>query len=324
MVASLLQGKLICEAIEQNFNWSVLQTVSKPIRLDQAKDKMPNLDELRFRTDSGRFFSNIATVALSGQPEIFIPTRQADIAAAKEFLRKADRDVLQFAISHASGRAQYFIMQNILADEPNTDHAKFAVRAFFGSPLVKGVDARTLNAVLPQASKEQRETVFGFAFAQADICAALLSWNSAYVEWYTGRLSQPDIPHYVSSQDLFKVYNALGGAGARIIEVLLSLGGSRTTSKADLVQRTLQHAPGLAGLVFRGRQVRLSAFVPVIQSPAFRQFSPVDQVTIIGLSARRGKSALQLAFEDGSLTRDFLDWLAQNPLLAASVGAAPP
>jgi retron-type reverse transcriptase len=324
LLSSLLEGRSICEAIERDFDWTVLKGVTTTIKLDRHKGAIPSLNEFRYRTDSGKLFSNLAAIALSGKPEIFLPKRAADIAVAKQLMVQVDRDVLKFSIETCSGEAQLFFLQCVLSDEVDEGLQNFAVKTFFATLNGAEVRPRTLNAVLPWASTEQRELGFRTAFARIELCAALLVWNSSYREWFLGRITQGDVPNYTSSLDLFRALNSLGEDGARIVDALLAQLVGNSKSQRSMLVRTLQYAPSLTQHIFRGRQIRLDDFLGLILSPSFLEIGEDDQAAILALRCRRGKSALQLAYESGRLTSDFLDWLSTQGALTRSVAQNAP
>ncbi len=324
LLYSFLEGRVICEAIERDFDWSVLKGVTKTIKLDRHKGMIPSLNEFRYRTESGRLFSNLATIALSGKPEIFLPKRTADIAVAKQLLVQADRDVLKFAIENCSGEAQLFILQCILSDEVDEELQNFAVKTFFTNLNGAEVRPRTLNAVLPRASSEQRELGFRIAFAHVELYATLIVWNSSFREWFLERITQGDVPDYTNSSDLFRALNLLGEDGARIVEALLAQLVDNPKAQRALMVRTLHQAPSLTRHIFSDRQIRLDDFLDLILSPSFFEITEDDQAAILALCCSRGKSALQLAYESEKLPSDFLDWLATQGALTRSIGQNAP
>lgn len=324
LLSSLLEGRAICEAIERDFDWSVLKGVTKTIKLDRHKGVIPSLNEFRYRTESGRLFANLATIALSGKPEIFIPKRAADIAIAKQLVVQADRDVLQFSIEKCSGEAQLFLLQCVLSDAVDEKLQSFAVATFFAALNGAEVHPRTLNAVLPWASAKQRDVAFRAAFARVELCTALLVWNSSYREWFLKRITQGDVPTYANTWDLLRALNSLEEDGARIVNALLAQLIDNPKAQRALLVKTLQHAPSVTQHIFRGRQVRLDDFLGLVLSASFLEIAEDHQAAILTLRCRRGKSALQLAYESGKLTSEFLEWLATQGALTRSVAQNAP
>ena len=324
LLASLLQGKVICEAIERDFDWSILKNLSKPIKLDLTSRTMPSLNEFRFQTDSGKLFSNLVTIALSGKPEIFLPIREADIAIAKQLVRNADQDVLRFSIEKSTGKSQLFILHCVLSSEADVGLQSVAINTFFATVNLAEALPRTLNFALRRASKEQQDLGFCAAFAHLEHCASLLAWNVPFSEWFVERLLSGDVPSYAISPELFRTYNTLGETGARIVEALLQHHTGSHISQRSLLVKVLQHAPSLTEFIFRDRHIRLEDFISLIVSPSFREIKEDLQAAIFRLRGRRGKSALQLAFESGRLTGDFLDWLALQGALRNSVARNAP
>lgn len=323
-LASLLQEKVICEAIECRIDWSVLCKLSKPIRLDFTSRAMPSANELRFRTDSGKLFSNLTLIVLSGQPEISLPRRQADIAVIRQLVVNADRDILRFAISKSKGNSQFFIMQCALSNEADVDFQQLAVDTFIAQINPKEALPRTLNLALRRASRDQQVLGFNAAFGHAEHSSSLLSWNALYAEWFIERLSRGDVPGFAVVPEFFHTYNTLKEGGGRIVEALLRHCAGSKTSQRSILVNVLQHAPSLTSYIFRERRVRLKDFISLIVSPSFRSFQQDDQIAVLALRAHRGKSALQLSFESGKLTADFLEWLRQQEALRDIVARSAP
>lgn len=323
-LASLLQEKVICEEIERRIDWSVLCELSKPIKLDFTGRAMPSANELRFRTQSGKLFSNLTLVALSGQPEIFLPRREADIDVIRQLVVNADRNVLRFAVSKSTGNSQFFIMQCALSNEADADFQQLAVDTFFAQINPKKALPRTLNLALRRAPRDQQVLGFHAAFGHAEHSSSLLSWNAMYADWFIERLSRGDVPGFAVSPEFFHTYNAMGESGGLIVEALLRHCAGGKISQRSILVNVLQHAPSLTRYIFRERRVRLKDFISLIVSSSFRGFQEDDQIAALALRAHRGKSALQLAFESGELTVDFLEWLRQQEALKNIVARSAP
>ncbi len=319
LIASLLKDRIVCEAIERDFDWSVLQNLSKTINIVLGTDVVPKLNEFRYQTKSGRLFSNLAVIAFSGKPEIFLPKELANIAVARQLIGQADRDILRFAITTSSGKAQFFIMQSILSIQDDVDLQRFGVDTFLSTMRGENTLPRTLNAVLPSASAEQIEQAYRFAFRHADHCAAFLAWHGSFRAWFIKRISSGEVPDYTNSLELLLAYNSLGDDGALIVQALLSQRNGNQEAHRALLVKILQNTPNLIPHIFRSKNIRLDDFVGVILNPSFRENSQDQQSAILGLRSRRGKSALQLAFESGKLTNDFLEWISQQGALTKKV-----
>ena len=324
LLSSLLHRKLVCEAVERSFDWSILRKISKPIKFDRSLREMPSFNEFRYRTSSGKLFSNLVTLALSGWPEFVLPKRESDVTVARQLVCNADHDVLQFAISKSKGTSQFFLLQCICSIDAGTDLQRTALDSFFATINISDVLPRSLNLAMRFAAQEQQAQGYAAAFLKMEHCAALLSWNVSFSEWFIARLLSGEFPGYVNSPELFRTYNTLGEFGVRIVEALLKHRKSGQFSQRSILLKVLNYAPGLSAEIFKVRHIRLEDFVSFILSPSFKTMGEGDQRDILCILGRRGKSALQLAFENNRLTGDFVDWLAhQNGLKQCIARNAP-
>lgn len=312
IIEKLFEHKAAAEALEREFDWSVLTKLDRQVKLEEKSGPVPRFYDFLHRTSEGRLSGNLLAVVISATPPGPSPRLDAETETALQVLEAADRDVLSYAVKSSKSTSQAFLIKSLLHRISDKRSQKIAVDAFFSGSLDKDVDLPTLSALLPLASKTQRNSAFKSAIEVELLSGQLLLRNEDYQSFYADRFKRGELPKYCASNNLFRIYGTLGETGAEIIESLLKhrakISG-RPSTKA-ILELLVAHAPALAGLVFEKRGISSSAFIQIVDSPSFREFKPSEQASILSLKSSRGKPALRLAFR--SISRPTLEWLGSK------------
>jgi retron-type reverse transcriptase len=312
LITRIFANRPAAEALEKDFNWSLLSKLGQQIKLEEKDVPVPRFHDFLDRTSKGRLSGNLAAFVISGMPPGPVPRLVSETDVAMLLLESADLNVLRSSVKSARSTAQAFLVKSLVHRTSDKKRQKIAVNAFFSSSLDKDVDLPTLNALLPLASKTQRESAFKTILKLDSVCGDLLTRSEAFQSFHAARLKRGEIPKNCASITMLHAYGKLGEPGAQIIEELIKHRAKidgRPSPKA-LLELMVQHAPALAGFVYESRGVSLPTFIRILDSDSFRTFPPSGQLSILKLRSNRGKPALHLAFR--SISKPTTEWLGRR------------
>jgi retron-type reverse transcriptase len=325
LISEILSRPMLLEKLEKEFDWSVLPSSVHTFTFDENGGQLPRLAEFLDRAETGTFVANLAALAISAMTFGPADGPKTERDTARGLLAKADKVVLKFAVARARGSAQAFLIGYLIRDAGDLSERQLAVDATF-SRFDEKVRLDAVILLLPWASPRQKRAFYVFAYASEMVSRDLLIHDEGYRDFVLNNIGRGHVAPLCVSDRLFCVYGKLGSKGAEIVEALIKRRKEipHKLSARSLLNKVIEKAPTLAGIVFANRGINTDAFTRVILNDDFKKMPHSAQVGIFRLTSRRGKSVLQLNIERGLISRSFIEWIETQDHLRPFVVAHSP
>jgi len=321
LLEKLIDNPFISDRLNKEFSWTFLNELKKPIQFNSFEiNHFERIINYFIAVDCGRFANNLTSILSASFSDLSALNERVQSSLAY-FISNADPEVSLSSIRLSSGKNQYFIIKNILGENPKESNRDLCVNGLYKSINEAEICGESISILISSMKKMPKKWAYRLADKYEHIGAILLQANDDYQIHFLSKIQSKKISKQIFSSSYFKAYNSLGPKGVQIIETLLenSVKISGSVSVSYILSQVAKYCVSIAEDIYSKRGISSVNFIKVVNSDEFKNLSSQKQLNLLKLKNGNGRSILQQVLKTGSLNKDLISWISSQEHLSQTL-----